>query len=504
MEDDQCQQGAASHFANVHHSSPHALSPVTPNVSETLRRMSRPNRAAIFRSIVAQLDSSDAHYLLELVKRKLSFDPFRELPSELHLPILTHLLSPVDLLRLVGVCRAWRHRIMRDDRIWKERMRRVQLSRPAKSFLGPRVADCITALRWEINLSRNWTNGVYTCRVSMAAHGSGVVTCMHLDERKSMLITGADNGTIGLWNTINGECKRLLSGHQGGVWTLKVSPDGRRMVTGSTDRTLILWDIETGERLFDLVGHSSTVRCVEIVRDRIISGSRDGTLRIWDLNTGQCLHILTGHTASVRCIIAWHDRYIVSGSYDHTLRVWDVLGGNGECISVCTGHDGKIYCLAATEEYVFSGGIDARVKAWCPLTGQCIATFTEHAALVGLLELHGNNLVAGSTDGSLSVWNVQTLQRVRHVEMAHRSSITALSLNRYALFTGAERSLRLWNLAELCCSNTLALAEEPVESLIVSEKPEVVWRVVLGEAIAIIAYQQAGSTRIDILNFSPS
>lgn len=478
-------------------------------LSDALRRMSRRNRAAVLQSIVSSLDSSDAHFLLELVKRKLSCDPLEELPPEVQLRILLHIADPQSLLRMSLVSRAWRARILGDALLWQRRLHMLQVGRPARALIGPGVADCMAALRAETLLARNWLRGTEEWRVTVAAHGASVVTCLQLDEPWGRLISGADNGTVAVWDVATGTCQQLLVGHQGGVWALKAAhyaaDDEYLLVTGSTDRTLIVWDLRQGVRRHDLIGHSSTIRCVEIVGDLIVSGSRDGTLRVWDRRTGRCVHVLTGHTASVRCMAAFGERYVVSGSYDHTLRCWDVL--RGECISVCEGHDGKVYAVAASAEHVFSGGVDTTIRVWDPLRGECVQVLGEHNSLVGLLSIHGSILVAGSTDGSISVWDVGPMamgsgsrfRRIRHLEYAHGASVTALGANRYAIISGAEGSLRLWSLEEL-----QAASDEPVESQLLSSKTEVVWRIVLGETMAAIAYQQAGVTRIDFINFSPT
>lgn len=469
-------------------------------LAETLRKMTRRSRAHMLRMFVSSLDSSDAHYLLELVKRKLSCDPLSELPVELQLRVLLHMEDPLSLLRMASVCRRWRQRVLSDTCLWQQKMEQTYLSVPARKLVGPRVVDCITALRWETMLARNWQGGNCTWRVTVAAHGASVITCLQLDEANGRLISGADNGTVAVWDLATASCLMLLSGHQGGVWALKaISHNGPAgltdlLVTGSTDRTLIVWNLKTGQRLFDLIGHSSTVRCVEFVNGLIVSGSRDGTLRVWDPADGRCLHILTGHTASVRCITAFRDHHVVSGSYDHSLRVWDPM--RGTCVAVCAGHDGKVYSVAASSDYIFSGGIDAKIKVWRPQSGRCVDVFCEHSALVGLLEVHDGTLVAGSTDGSLSLWNAKTLTRIRHVELAHHSSITALGLNRYSIISGSERALRMWSVPEL-------RSDEPVESQTLSDKTDVVWRIAMGETVAVIAYQQAGITRMDILNYSP-
>src|SRR5262249_27119951 len=40
---------------------------------------------------------------------------------------------------------------------------------------------------------------------------------------------------------------RILSGHQAGVSSVAVSPDGRHVVSGSDDATVSVWDLQTGQ-----------------------------------------------------------------------------------------------------------------------------------------------------------------------------------------------------------------------------------------------------------------
>jgi F-box and WD-40 domain protein CDC4 len=74
--------------------------------------------------------------------------------------------------------------------------------------------------------------------------------------------------------------------------------------------------------IHSLAGHESTIRCLKVLDRRpiAVSGSRDKSLRVWDIHRGVLLRQLVGHSGSVRCVeIAGN--MAVSGSYDNTARV---------------------------------------------------------------------------------------------------------------------------------------------------------------------------------------
>jgi len=96
-----------------------------------------------------------------------------------------------------------------------------------------------------------------------------------------------------------------------------------------------------------MVGHSDTVRCVQMLKDKqiVISGSYDESLKIWwaaisvsnvwqktvlifisfrCLSSGRCLNTLRGHRGRVLCIHVSQGpdvKTFLSGSADKTIKV---------------------------------------------------------------------------------------------------------------------------------------------------------------------------------------
>ena len=128
---------------------------------------------------------------------------------------------------------------------------------------------------------------------SFPGHGTNVVTCLQFDADK--IVSASDDHSINVYNTSNGQLRRRLNGHEGGVWALEYKGD--TLVSGSTDRTIRIWDLESLSEAHVFHGHTSTVRCLQIVEPvmdlstgeyqppcpMIVTGSRDASLRVWKL-----------------------------------------------------------------------------------------------------------------------------------------------------------------------------------------------------------------------------
>ncbi|TIC11749.1 WD40 repeat-like protein [Wallemia mellicola] len=98
-------------------------------------------------------------------------------------------------------------------------------------------------------------------------------------EAVPMLVSGALDNTVKLWDVNNGTCARTLFGHIEGIWS--IDADRLRIVSTSHDRTVKVWDTDTGKCLATLVGHAGAVTAVQLSGDKIVTAGDDRDIRIY-------------------------------------------------------------------------------------------------------------------------------------------------------------------------------------------------------------------------------
>lgn len=435
-----------------------------------------PEQFSCLSQLLQSCSQSQLIFISHSINPSFRKDFIRLLPIEIACRIL-ELLDIRSLCRASRVCKYWQSLIQNDQLIWY----RMACTEANKSFDQSSSPAFLKqqAKRYNI-LDHNWRTGKNSHSCTNICHGANVVTCLKFDHEK--IITASDDSFIKIWN-LDGSLRRTLAGHIGGVWTLEYIDN--ILVSGATDRSIRVWNIESGLCIKELIGHSSTVRCLQMNKTRVVSGSRDQTLRIWDLNSGKCLFLLQGHTSSVRCV-ALHGNRIVSGSYDFTCRVWDLDTGN--CLMELTGHQQRIYSLAFDGNYIVSGSQDATIRVYEAQTGNLLHVLTGHRALIGILQLDGKFLLSGSTDSSVRMWNLETGLNLFRLH-GHSSGVSCLFFDENRILTGSDRVLKLWD------RKTGAFIRDVIEEV------DVVWRVVASEGMCVAAVQITGIASLRVINF---
>lgn len=237
-----------------------------------------------------------------------------------------------------------------------------------------------------------WTiNGTHV--LTIPGHSSPVkaVSWVSLDDTKGTFVTCSQDQTAMIWQwnieTNSVECISVCKGHERGIDSIDVSPNGQRFATGSWDTMLKVWttdfsDVESTEvkrskkdngatktPKMTLQGHRECISGVQWMDDdTILTGSWDHTIKIWDLNLEGIKTEISGNKSFFDVCYSPLNKLIITASADKNLRTYDPrLKGGNVIRNTYLGHTKWIQTVtwAAEEEFLFvSGSYDNQVKLW--------------------------------------------------------------------------------------------------------------------------------------------
>ncbi len=271
-----------------------------------------------------------------------------------------------------------------------------------------------------------------------------------------------------MWNQPNAvvpqaALDQTFFGHNGGVLSVAVSPDGNKVLSGSYDKTVRLWNRQTGQELFcaqGADGHTQPVTAVAFSPDGnfALSASLDRTVRLWDVRPGQYRLVRTyAHPSGVTSVaFSPNGTRFVSGIGFQNMKHIPRDGQKGEILE----WNRPLGVAGAVFVWKTEGANPKPDHLWVHKADGQFGDQISSVTYSG----DGRHILGGCFDGSLRVWNAQTLQPEPTIHKAHEGEIFTVAAvpNSDLALTGAaklappekwnkgdppapEHVVRLWN-----------------------------------------------------------
>ncbi|WP_283137121.1 trypsin-like peptidase domain-containing protein [Rhizohabitans arisaemae] len=301
----------------------------------------------------------------------------------------------------------------------------------------------------------------------LTGHTGGVnAVCAFTFDRRTLLATGGDDGTVRIWDPTTSHPIANLTGHTSGIRTVCAFTANDRTLLATTgyDRTVRIWDPTTSHPIANLTGHTSGIRtvCAFTANDRTLlaSAGYDRTIRIWDPTTSHPIANLTGHTGTVNAICAFTSdgrTLLATAGTDQIVRIWDPTTSHP--IANLTGHTSGIRTVCAFtangRTLLATSGEDRTIRIWDPTTGHPINNpLTGHTNWVlGICAFTANDrtlLATTSDDGTIRIWDPTTGHPINNPLTGHSwgvRAICAFTANDRTLLASAgyDRTIRIWD-----------------------------------------------------------
>jgi WD40 repeat protein len=282
----------------------------------------------------------------------------------------------------------------------------------------------------------------------------GHVLSVSISPDGQTIVSGGEDGKVRLWARNGKSIGAPLKGHQGYVRSVAVSTDGRTIVSGGKDGAVRLWARDGKQIGAPFQGHRSFVYAVAVSQSghTIVSASKDGTVRLWQ-QSGRPIGLpwprerVDGRSAIA---ISTDGQTIVSGGEDGTVRLWD---RHGQSIGTpLSGHRGVVnsVVISTDGQTIVSGGEDGTVRLW-DRHGQPIALLSGHRGVVNSVatSADGQTMISGGQDGTVRLWDRHG-QSIGTPLKGHQRDVRAVAISadgQTIVSGGRDGTVRLWDRA---------------------------------------------------------
>lgn len=268
---------------------------------------------------------------------------------------------------------------------------------------------------------------------SIRAHATEV-NSVSFNTSGKILFSGSSDGTVRAWEAAS--CRPL--GEYRGVGTahpllcVRGSEDGEFVLGTGCDRKCFIWRVGTGRVYQTLVGHKGKVLAGEFSRvspSEVITGSSDRSMRVWDIARGRSLQTINCQSSCNDIAVTVGGQF-ASAHQDGVVRFWDTRTKHlvhemkalhqDQCTSVsfsCSGNQ------------LLTNSRDHTLRVIDPRTYESVATLQHQGYQCGFdwckasLSPDGLYATAGSSSGSLFVWNTRSGKLEKELRVGHQGAI---------------------------------------------------------------------------------
>lgn len=238
---------------------------------------------------------------------------------------------------------------------------------------------------------------------------------LHWNSEETHIISCSADKTIQIWDVATGTRAKKYSGHVAAVNSVCPARKGNFIVSGADDGTIRLWDTRQKTSVENLsTKYAVTSVCFSDDGGQFYSGGLDNDIKIWDWRKlKDVLMKLEGHTDTVTGLSLSHDgSYILSNAMDNKVYIWDVrpfVQGSRllkEFIGVQHTFEKTLLRCAWSPDgsKISAGSGDRFVYVWDTTTRRILYKLPGHRGAVNAVDFHPIEPIVASASSDQTIY----------------------------------------------------------------------------------------------------
>jgi WD40 repeat protein len=337
-------------------------------------------------------------------------------------------------------------------------------------------------------------------QITLKGHALNI-TSVAITEDNNTVISGSEDNTIKIWNSITGQIKRTLTGHTGAVNYLSVTPNGNYLVSAE-DKKIRIWNVQTGTLIRELKNSNGKINFIRASQDKKTLVVDGGTqiikkieskvpgsfsdpsesliekylISVYDFKNGNLKSQLLHDNPLTRAETSPNNNILVSGDTTGKIYIWNLE--NGTLQKTLAGHESNISSIAISpdEKTIVSTDGDGKIKIWDLASGNLKSTFKGHDSpsyeSVEVLIPDNNTLATWNVNGvgenSIKIWNLQTGELKYTIKPTKKTDsylsnpfkFVTVSPDSKNLITQSNNSIQAWDISTGNLINTIKIEDK--------------------------------------------
>jgi WD40 repeat protein len=237
-------------------------------------------------------------------------------------------------------------------------------------------------------------------------------TCLAFSPDCRQIASWGADGHVRLWDVQTGR-KRLQLRHRypgPGMPVVAFRPDGKRLATAWGTSAIRLWDVSTGEDASPPGAAPDGISALTFLPDgeTLVCSTLDGQVRVWEATTGKPLRRLEGQVGGVLSLSLSSDgKVLATADQDGELGIWDLTAG--KLVRRLGKRDGW---AGISPDGRTAACTDGKAVVVIDVgTGKEVRRIERAGRPLGFSP-DGRSLAAFAADGSVSLWDYATGERL--------------------------------------------------------------------------------------------